>query len=157
VAASLVAGVSLPAASADPTGAAAAAKKKCKSKTGKKKKRCQRKKKRPLKDSGLSMNPVNIEYGSVPIGQSSAPGNLTVTNTGNYSSGHLELAFGGPHQSAFPMTGDSCSGAQLPPGGTCIITTRFTPTSLGSKSVTVSVVGTQGGTDVSLLRGTGSL
>jgi hypothetical protein len=155
----MIATVSLPAAGADPAGVASAAKKKCKGKTGKKKKRClkKNKKKQPLKDSGLSMNPVNIEYGSVSIGQTSEPGILTVTNTGNYSSGHLDLAFGGPHQSSFPMIGDTCSGAQLPPGGTCTITTRFVPNSLGSKSVTVSVVGTQGGTDVSLLRGTGTL
>jgi hypothetical protein len=160
LAAALVASVSLPAAGADSGTVAVAAKKKCKKglkRTAGKKGKCKKRKKQPPRVSGLAINPVYLEFGAVGVGQTSAPKTFTVTNTGNYSSGHLAFAFGGPDLSSFSVSRDLCTGAQLPAGGSCAIDFRFAPLTPGKKSGTVSVVGTQGGTDLSLYRGTGAL
>jgi hypothetical protein len=167
----LVAAVSLPAAGADPGTVAAVAKKKSgakkkckkgfklkkvKTKSGKVKRKCVRKKKRPAAVSGLSIAPTYMDFPQLAIGQLSAPQALTVTNTGNRHSGSLSIALGGPNSSAFPIISDYCTRTQIGAGATCTIYVSFAPPSTGTNSVTLSVIGDGGGSDVSLLRGTGT-
>ena len=167
LAASLVAAVSLPAAGADPGTVASVAKKKsgakkkCKKRKSKgtaaKKGKCKkRKKKRQAGVSGLSIAPTYMDFPPLAIGQMSAPQALTVTNTGNRHSGSLSIALGGPNSSAFPIISDFCTRTQIGAGASCTINVSFAPPSTGSNSVTLSVIGDGGGTDVSLLRGTGT-
>jgi hypothetical protein len=154
----LVAAVSLPAAGADPGAAGTAAKKKCSKAKGKraKGKKCKTKKKQPARTWGLSLTPTYLEFEPFPTGQISAPKALTLTNTGNTPSGSLSTYLNGPNHGDFQIVTNFCERVHIPAGGTCTVNARFAPTQPGVRSMTFSVIGTAGGTDISLLRGTGT-
>ena len=164
LAASLVAAVALPTAGADPgtaavAVAAAAAKKKCKKghkRAAGKKSKCRKRKQRPDGISGLSIAPTYVDFAALATGQMSAPEALTVTNTGNFPSGYLSTHIGAPNPADFPILSNFCERVKIPAGGSCTITASFAPVATGTRSVTLSVIGDGGGTDVSLLRGTGT-
>lgn len=136
----LVAGLttSASAGAGDPT--ATLSKKKCK----KKKKAASAKKKKcapatpvppvPPAPTTLSVTPTDFTFPDTQHGQESDPQSFTVTNTGGATSGLPTPTITGTKN---PIPGDppgfaasagTCTAA-LPPGGTCAVSVRFTPTS----------------------------
>ena len=88
---------------------------------------------------------------------STSPGGLvTVTNTGStFPLGLQAPTLGGADPRQFTLSDDTCTGS-VPPGGHCTFKAHFRPTTVGTKSATVSVGGNMGGSPLEVaLHGTG--
>jgi hypothetical protein len=88
---------------------------------------------------------------------STSPGGLvTVTNTGSEFPLSLQAPkLGGANPGEFTLSDDTCTSA-VPPGGHCTFKAHFRPTTVGSKSATVSLGGNMGGSSLQVaLGGTG--
>ena len=75
---------------------------------------------------------VRISFPTQPLNTFGTPQSVTITNTGH---GVLEIdrarVTGGPLGN-FLLFSDTCSGASVPIGGTCMIQLRFGPTAIGT-------------------------
>ncbi|MCC7000326.1 MAG: choice-of-anchor D domain-containing protein [Deltaproteobacteria bacterium] len=102
----------------------------------------------------LSIAPASRAYGNVLVGATSATQVFTVTNTGGAATGVVAAQLGGSGASQFGVTASTCTAA-LAPAATCSITARFAPTSAGTRTASLSVSATPGGTASSALSGNG--
>lgn len=102
--------------------------------------------------AALSIAPTMQAFGTVTLGGSSMAQTFTVTNTGGSPTGVPSVTVTGTDGSMFTAT--SMCGAVLAPAGTCQVSVVFVPTSSGSKTATLEVSATPGGTATSQLSGT---
>jgi len=103
----------------------------------------------------LSISPATQDFGMVVTGGNSATTTFTVTNTGGTPTGALAVALSGTDLAQFEVTSDGCNTQVLAGAATCQITLRFSPTTAGSKTASVTVTATPGGTTVASLTGVG--
>jgi hypothetical protein len=108
----------------------------------------------------LTGNPDPIPFGSVQVGSSSSPVQMTITNTDSASHTIDLVQTGGADPGQFSVS-NNCNGVTLDPNGganyQCTVDVTFSPTALGSYTSEVDVSydgGNQAG-DVSNLSGTG--
>jgi hypothetical protein len=91
----------------------------------------------------LAVDPDSIDFGSVRVGESSAPQSVTVANTGN-----APLASIAPAEPSAPFarTGGSCPTApfSLPAGQSCTIAYAFSPTALGAEQQDLAIASAVG-------------
>jgi hypothetical protein len=69
------------------------------------------------------------------------PTAFTITNAGGSTSGASSVTVGEPFRAA----ADTCTGKQLPAGGSCSVSVAFNPASAGEKTATLSVTADPGG------------
>jgi len=86
----------------------------------------------------LDLQPASLNFGSLPVGVTSAPLTLTLTNTGN-----IDLVIGitsltGPDSGDFAIV-SNCSGQTVPAGGVCQMTVTATPSTPGPKSASLVI------------------
>jgi hypothetical protein len=87
--------------------------------------------------SAVSLSPSHLTFGSWPIGDSSGPRAVIVTNTGMAA-----LAVSGinlSNSSEFALGADGCSGQSLAPGDDCTFSVVFTPSAEGGQSTLIQV------------------
>ena len=87
--------------------------------------------------SAVSLSPSHLTFGSWPIGDSSGPRAVIVTNTGLAA-----LALSGinlSNSSEFALSADGCSGQSLDPGDDCTFSVVFTPSAEGGQSTLIQV------------------
>jgi len=84
--------------------------------------------------AGLSVNPLRLDFGSVPPGESGVTQVLTIKNTGLAT---LTNFAGGGVGSPFSAS-QNCAGG-VPPGGTCHFNYNFSPTAWGRFSANSNV------------------
>lgn len=107
--------------------------------------------------TGLDVSPALRDLGSVPVGQTSAPGLVTLTNT---SAADVDIASidaaTAPFQEVIAGTTCVLPPFTLIPGGTCVLEYEFSPTAVGTVSQDLTIVD-GGGTTVGqfTLEGTG--
>ncbi len=100
-------------------------------------------------DGGAAtLTPTSNDFGSVAVGFSSAPFTFTWTNNSTFPGGVTSLTSSGD----FTATPIGCT--NVPAGGSCTINVVFTPTSIGSRTGTLTV-GSSGSTLLASLTGTG--
>ncbi len=100
----------------------------------------------------ITVTPSTLKFGSVLVGSTSAPQNVTVGNAGDSPLSVKSAVTSGP----FAVSDDACSGAgAIAPGGTCQIAVVFAPSDSGSVSGTLTI-SSDGGTATVALSGTGS-
>lgn len=99
----------------------------------------------------LSTNRIN--FGSVPVGHSTAPRTVTVTNTAGTAQVVGGISLGGPSPGEFAQ-GNNC-GSSLGAGASCSVRVAFKPTVKGLASATLEVTG-GGGVETVALTGTGT-
>ena len=104
----------------------------------------------------LGASPASFGFGSVDVGSSSASQAFLISNSGGASSGTLSTSLTGSAPSQFVISSNSCTGSSLGSGGNCSISVQFRPTSTGSKSATLRISATPGGTVDIPLTGTGT-
>ena len=92
----------------------------------------------------LAADEDNFAFGDTLVGATSAPVVLTVTNTGNITSGVPDVALAGASADDFDLNDDTCTAA-LAPGASCSVSITFTPTAAGDLVAGVSVSATPGG------------
>ncbi|MDW5598092.1 choice-of-anchor D domain-containing protein [Conexibacter stalactiti] len=106
----------------------------------------------------LALSPASHDFGSLPIGASSAPATFTLANHGSapatLPAGAASLA--GLDAGAWTITDDDCSGATLAIGDDCVVTVVFAPTAAGAASATLAVGDGDGGTLGAALTGSGA-
>jgi glucose/arabinose dehydrogenase/PKD repeat protein len=83
--------------------------------------------------TGLTVNPSSLSFGNQPVGSTSNPQTVTVSNPGTSS---LPVP---PVTVSAQFTQSNNCPTQLGAGASCTITVRFAPTSAGAKTGTVTV------------------
>lgn len=94
------------------------------------------------------------DFGNVVLGTSTAAQTLTVTNTGQQTSGQVSAVLGGANASDYTLDTDTCT-ATLAPNQSCTVSVHFTPSALGDRSATLTVAANPGGSQTLNLHGTG--
>jgi hypothetical protein len=86
---------------------------------------------------GATLTPTSLNFGSVGVGNVSAPTTFTLTNTGSTT---LSFTVGmtGATPLDFPRSGGSC-GSSLAAGASCTIGVIFEPNQTGARSATLTV------------------
>jgi hypothetical protein len=88
---------------------------------------------------GLSLDPANKNFGTVPEHGTSAPTIFTVTNTGSAPQTITSVALTGSQAGEFAVDPGTCGSAVVAGGGTCTVQVTFQPTSAGSRTAKLVV------------------
>ncbi len=80
----------------------------------------------------LTLSPSTLNFGTVAVGQTSAPMSVTLTNLSAQSEELLSEKFVGANRSDFAQT-NNCTGL-LEPNSSCTISVTFTPGAAGARS-----------------------
>jgi hypothetical protein len=102
----------------------------------------------------VSLSATSINFGTETVGKTSAPNTLTLTNTAQTALSIQSITITGANPGDFAQT-NTC-GTRIAAGANCSVSVTFTPTKKGSRSASVSIADSGGGSPqtVSLL-GTG--
>ncbi len=85
----------------------------------------------------VTLSTTSLSFGNQPLGATSAPQNLTLTNTGNFSLSITGIAITGTNPGDFAQTNDC--GTTVAAGASCTFSVTFTPTALGNRSSTINI------------------
>ena len=88
----------------------------------------------------FSAAPDPLSFPAQRVDTRSAPGTLSVTNTGSAELTISEVSVMGPDLGQFAIDSDACTAAPVAIGGTCDVTVVFTPASSGGKSASLRFV-----------------
>jgi parallel beta-helix repeat protein len=103
----------------------------------------------PYPDSGVTVSPTALNFGSVATGTTSAAQTVTVSNPASSAAPVSSVTASGD----FAQT--STCGSSIPGGGSCTVSVTFTPAATGTRTGTLTV--TAGGTASAVsLTGTGT-
>jgi hypothetical protein len=97
----------------------------------------------------LSVTPASLEFGTQETGTTSAPQEVTITDTGDAPLTLGQPTLSGPAWAEYSLAG-GCSEATLDPGGSCHVDLRFAPTVDGSQIAALQVPSSVGTQTVSL-------
>lgn len=95
----------------------------------------------PIPPSVVALSQVNINFGSIVAGASSAPSAINVTNTGENALNPLDVSqivISGTNAGNFSET-DTCGNNLLAPGAKCSIYVIFAPSSTGQSCALLSI------------------
>ncbi len=105
------------------------------------------------KSPAIAFSATTIDFGNVPIGSTSAPLSVTITNNDavNLTVSNEQIT------GNFSISGDTCVDSTVVPNATCTISVRFAPTTGGLLTGTLSVTDNSAGSPQTiLLSGTGT-
>ena len=103
----------------------------------------------------VSLSAGSVDFGSQPTGTTSGARTVTLTNSGDGSLTIQGVAVTGPNNANFAQS-NTC-GSAIAAGGTCTITTTFTPSAAGARSATITITDNAPGTPHTIaLAGTGT-
>ncbi|MBX7190794.1 MAG: choice-of-anchor D domain-containing protein [Sandaracinaceae bacterium] len=103
----------------------------------------------------ISTLPTSRDYGASTVGQPIAAAPFAIRNPGTVGAGTLTVSIVGPNAADFTLT-DPCSGTTLAAGAMCTVNVGVTPGATGTRTATLRVVATLGGTTTAPLMATGS-
>jgi nicotinamide mononucleotide (NMN) deamidase PncC len=103
-----------------------------------------------------SLSPGTIAFGTIPDNSQTSTTTVTLANTGTGALTVGTVSFTGENRFAFTISNNACTGVSVPVGGTCTVGVRFTPTTLGAKTATLSLPHDGGGSTSVALTGTAS-
>jgi tripartite motif-containing protein 71 len=83
--------------------------------------------------------PVYVDFGIINPG-STFTQTITLSSTGNVDLVIGMIALSGTDQGEFSIQNDNCSGGTFIPSGTCTLDVLFSPTSIGAKSASLSIL-----------------
>jgi uncharacterized repeat protein (TIGR01451 family) len=91
--------------------------------------------------TAATVSPDNIDFGTVPVGNSGTVHAVTITSTGTAGLHVTGESLGGADPSDFDLVGGSCPAAPftLAAGTSCTVDVYFAPTAVGSRSATLAV------------------
>jgi hypothetical protein len=110
-----------------------------------------------LTPGALSIAPQTNNFQSWLIGASSPSQTFVVSNTGSVATGTLTATLtptNGTTAAEYALS-DSCTGHALTGSATCNLSVVFTPSGRGTRTATIAVTASPGGTATSMLTGTG--
>ena len=98
------------------------------------------------------VSPTSLSFGTVLLGQSSAPQTVTLQNLGN-TLNISAITISGADPNDFTQT-NTC-GNSVPAGGSCTISVTFTPQAAGSRAATLEITDDDPSVQGANLKGTG--
>jgi Abnormal spindle-like microcephaly-assoc'd, ASPM-SPD-2-Hydin len=101
----------------------------------------------------IALSPTALNFGPVPVGQTSAPQPVTISNVSNASVNLTGFSIGGTP--ADYSTSDNTCGSSLAAGTNCSLNVWFHPTKKGTRNGKLNVTNNGGGTATATLTGTG--
>jgi hypothetical protein len=103
----------------------------------------------------IETNPTSENFGSQPVGTTSLPRNVIVTNKGDNAVSIRDISITGTNASDFAET-NTC-GSSLASGASCKIVVTFTPSAKGKRTANVAITDNGGGSpQLVALSGTGT-
>lgn len=94
----------------------------------------------PLQGIGvMALSPAANNFGSIPLGGSSAAVTFTLTNNSGSSATTLSATITGTNSADFSISANSCTGSLSNGGATCTLNVTFTPSGNGSRTATLSI------------------
>ncbi|MCW5983297.1 MAG: choice-of-anchor D domain-containing protein [Bryobacteraceae bacterium] len=87
----------------------------------------------------VAITPASLAFGGQRVGTASSNRSLSVTNNGDSPLDIHRATPTGIHPGDFKVTADTCTGASLPPGGSCGINVRFAPIGPANRSGAVLI------------------
>jgi len=103
----------------------------------------------------MKFTPTSVNFGTVKVGRSSSPKTLSMTNMGTSTVSFTGVSITGADPGDFSQT-NNCP-TKLNPGQSCAFTLTFSPIVTGSRSASLSVTDTGGGSPQTVaLSGTGN-
>jgi hypothetical protein len=85
----------------------------------------------------VSLAPTSLNFGKMPVGITSAPMNVTLSNTGAGTLLISSIALTGPNPGDYAQT-NNCGGS-VAPGDSCTITITLTPGATGNRNATLAI------------------
>jgi hypothetical protein len=95
--------------------------------------------------SAFKVDPVPLELGEQTVGALGAPKPLTVTNVGDLPFAIATVSLTGANPGDFTITSDTCSGASLNAGATCVVDVSFHASAAGDRNAFVQFADTASG------------
>ena len=86
----------------------------------------------------ISASPGYLDFGSLNLGSTSTQ-SITLSSTGNVDLVVGTITLSGTNQGEFSVQNGGCSGRTITPSANCTLDILFSPTSLGSKSASLSI------------------
>jgi hypothetical protein len=86
-----------------------------------------------------SVNPYSIDFKDQVVKKASKPQRITLTNSGGKPLYINSAVLEGDHKDDFSMPNDTCTGATIAPGKSCVIDVRITPSITGYRKATITV------------------
>jgi hypothetical protein len=103
----------------------------------------------------VSLSPNKLIFGNQPVGTTSPPQNVTLTNIGSTQLNFSKIYIAGTNKADFSQT-NTC-GTSIAAKASCTITVTFTPTATGTRRAQVSISDDGGGSpQIVSLKGTGT-
>jgi hypothetical protein len=101
----------------------------------------------------IALSPTALNFGAEPVGQTSAPQLVTISNVSNTSVNLTGFTISGA-SADYPKSGNTC-GPSLAAGTNCSLNGSFNPTKKGTRNAKLNVANNGGGTATATLTGTG--
>jgi hypothetical protein len=92
----------------------------------------------------ITLTPVSQNFGNLPLGMKSAF-SFEVSNEGGADAGKITASLQGINISEFSLAADPSCDLPLVPGTSCGITVTYAPTTIGTKTVSLRVAASPGG------------
>ena len=87
---------------------------------------------------GVATNPSGLTFPSQPVGTTSQPMTVTVSNTGPGRPLAISgVALSGTNAGDFAISSDACTGTSLGVNGTCTVGVSFSPAAIGARSASL--------------------
>ena len=103
----------------------------------------------------IELNPTTENFGTQPVGTTSLPRNVVVTNKGDNAVSIRGIAITGTNATDFAET-NTC-GTSLASGASCKVVVTFTPSAKGKRTANVAITDNGGGSPQLVgLSGTGT-
>lgn len=104
----------------------------------------------------ISLSASTLSFATVPLGSTSAPQTVTLTNTGSAALNIGALTAGGTNPGDFTRGGTCAAGGTVAAGANCTISYTFAPAALGARSANLTIASNNSGGNVTLsLSGSG--
>jgi hypothetical protein len=87
----------------------------------------------------LTAAPDHLHFGEVPVGSSSDPQTVSVTNTGTVTTTIDAVILSGSHPGDFLLDSDLCTGTALGVGQSCDLAVVFVPTVAGDRWAVIAI------------------
>ena len=86
-----------------------------------------------------SISPSSLSFGDQVAKTSSKPQRVTITNGGGKDLYINSVVLSGDEATEFSMQNDSCTGATIPPGKSCVVDVVFTPTAKDTRNASLVI------------------
>ena len=84
-----------------------------------------------------SLNPTSVNFSSQPIGVPSMAIPVMMTNIGDANLAIAGVQVSGDNPTDFQTSGNTCTGANLIPGASCLINVKFNPNATGTRTASL--------------------